>query len=655
MVNLPKQHQLEANRFSSTGLRLCRMLRYGNIRGAAVATLLMLMTAGPTMAQPDLAYPLVDWSDGMRVHREIEAWVGGGVPEKLDHQINVCGASGVQVTLRWIGLTVGRGQWMRDSDDPSEPLDLLDATWQATQSALGAVRNRFEAQKVPDVDESMRNLASLLTVDLQIARTSTLVLVGAAAAPDSVYQKFAAGYHGLILSSPNDPLRRVHLFPADALARNLNPHLQLVSLLSALRMSSNDLVAIGRPGGPTLRRFEVIHLVRPAQGEPVARLTRGNVVLPLEPATMPTLDDMSQRLVAFLVRRQRDYGLMAGTYQPTPDQYSIPNASVREQAVALYAVAHWLKLLRSDRAMTQELLDAQSAVRVGVDRLSRELLIPLADEDVPAAALTLMTMIESPALSDRKELRAALQKLILESQEPTTGLFRDGRGEKATLLKTADQGLPLAAIAKLYDQTRDETLLDPLKMGYQTLAITASDQGETAALPLLLEVADVLRRAGVDIRPPATLGRVVSALLMRQYTVPASVGPADTVGGFDLGANGSPPDWRSAFGLLFLSSTLQYIDSPIRQNWQAGDLKIILSCGLAARFLAQLMFDEPACFYVRSRADVLGGVRKSLWENTLSPEPTAMTLLAVTQLQHALTVWQQSQASPLQDDSLPNE
>ncbi len=61
-----------------------------------------------------------------------------------------------------------------------------------------------------------------------------------------------------------------------------------------------------------------------------------------------------------------------------------------------------------------------------------------------------------------------------------------------------------------------------------------------------------------------------------------------------------------------------------------------VDCALAARFIAQLMVDQPGCYYVRSPDDVVGGVRRQLWDNTMDVEPVAMALLALTELQIAL-------------------
>ena len=130
----------------------------------------------------------------------------------------------------------------------------------------------------------------------------------------------------------------------------------------------------------------------------------------------------------------------------------------------------------------------------------------------------------------------------------------------------------------------------------------------------------------------------------RQVSQPPApdAGPADVVGGFELSAapEGTPPnpDWRSAYAVAFLASALReegVVPAKDRLDW-------LLTCGLGARFLAQLMFDEPGCFFVRSLEDTRGGVRLALWDNRLAIPPTAVTLLAALELEETLRMFEAS-------------
>ena len=103
------------------------------------------------------------------------------------------------------------------------------------------------------------------------------------------------------------------------------------------------------------------------------------------------------------------------------------------------------------------------------------------------------------------------------------------------------------------------------------------------------------------------------------------------------------PDWHSARYLACLSaaagvSKVQPPATPTAAHFDQ-QVDLLLDCGLAARFLAQLTFDNANSAYVRNRGDVLGGVRQSLSDNRLTVAATAMALLAVTDLQETLATF----------------
>src|SRR5439155_25577164 len=115
-----------------------------------------------------------------------------------------------------------------------------------------------------------------------------------------------------------------------------------------------------------------------------------------------------------------------------------------------------------------------------------------------------------------------------------------------------------------------------------------------------------------------TLAELELAVIGKQVVGPPREGPADVIGGFDLAVNAGSrppaPNWSTAPVLAFLADTLA--DEALAPK--SARVPVLVSCGLAARFLGQLMFDEPSCFYVRSKKDALGGIRPALWDNTLS-------------------------------------
>jgi hypothetical protein len=262
-----------------------------------------------------------------------------------------------------------------------------------------------------------------------------------------------------------------------------------------------------------------------------------------------------------------------------------------------------------------------------------------------AVALMMMAVMEAPHLADRKPLRDRLAAILLRLQNDK-GLFLLSPAEDAQPLNTAAQSLMFAAMATLYEQTRDATI-GQSAAGVQDAAWKrVADDQSFSAMPWLLIGESKLR--GIDNPPQITQGmpaaqRIAIAKQMAQLALmhqinaapQAELCPDDVVGGFDftapiVGSDTVPaPDWRSAEVLAFLAQALRDPDMVA----QAEQLEGLLRCSLAGRFIAQLMFDEPSCYYVRGPGDAIGAVRAALDNNRLEVSATALTLLAATELQ----------------------
>jgi hypothetical protein len=124
-------------------------------------------------------------------------------------------------------------------------------------------------------------------------------------------------------------------------------------------------------------------------------------------------------------------------------------------------------------------------------------------------------------------------------------------------------------------------------------------------------------------------------------TPPPHLSPADVVGGIDE-QRPSPdriarPDSSTAHAMAFLARSLR--EAPVGAiNTRDRINQRVLTCGLACRFLRQLMMRDEALFYIRGNADELamGAIRHKLWDNRLTLEASAMSLLACTEFQESL-------------------
>lgn len=625
------------------------------------------MTENQTLVQDYPIAPRVDRSDALHAHNLVERWVSTGTVQEDTHHsppIWVTGATAVRVTLRWSGLTVGVGETPLPSS--SSAADLTPAIRSATAQALRGLADRVSHARVraatAGLTENAQPIAEAsevnpqIVADLQIALKLQPIELSDDAPVGAVYQRFAPGYHGLRLSGRHDlPDQRdaAWSWPASALAGNFNPQRQVNQLLAKLGLDLSRLPRVGTPDGPVLEHFEVIHVTRPSRGLPVTQLIRGNTPLPPTGLSARSLEGMAERLARFLLHRQRPDGRMAGTYLPSADRYDPETATDKDAALALYALNRHLTWLTAHGDTDARHNALQRAIRTGVSHLTRAL--PhnqpghasnkgTGQINAVSAALLLMTLCDAPSLADRKTDRDALAERLLALHNPVDDAPVFLTHGDNTLSRPA-QTLILCALAGYYEKTRDPDLAGLIVRGRDRLWDQTTDNQRLNAQPWFALLDTRLHR--LNAPDPGTAAtrwdaakkalRNHTDLLRRSIIRPAQrLGPADVVGGITLNARqphtAPNPTWHTARWLATLSLTL-------RENDLTADddrVQWLLDCGLAARFLAQLMFDEPSCYYVRSPSEALGGVRLSLHDNRLTTAATAMTLLAVTEMQLTL-------------------
>jgi len=664
--------------------RLSRMLspRHRTVAPALlvslVATLLLMLAmrpfTAPALAEqaPVLEAPLVDWSVAKAVYQQADQWIkDDNVARDLSARpLLVSGVVAVRVTLRFGGLTLATADALGNTDKPQAPVDLRELTARATELALvkyhdardrsfsrpdGVAPNAKDKSKA----EPKANIIPL-DLDLQIAHSPVGILLPANASPKAIYYQFAPGYHGLRLLSTATPPVTAMIWPANAIASNLRPDSQITQLLADAGYGPQDVMnmpaKIGRDGGPRLQRMEVIHLVRPFDGQPLAQLTRGNEIIPLDAVDMGTVESMAKRLSSHLTTRiiqeGPQPGTLTGTYLPTSDRYDPIEATPADTAIAGYALARRAARLGKADSNGLEYLNTKEKARVILDQLRSSLVkLKPTEGDAEAKALLLLTLVEVDYLAelkaDRDKLGAALVNLPVSK-----GWFVNPASRST--VSPAQQAIILAALTGLYEQTRDEKLAGVIEAGMDTLWGSSLDVVDlVTAMPWMTSAAVKMHRLnlatqtdeGLRARERQRWSQRVEAVLKLSQSLrskklvssPPKIGPTDVVGGYDLiseTSDGAPaPDWRSAHVLAFLAS----INREPELVEGVKPHQMIYETTMTVRFLAQLMLDEPSMYYVRgARKDAINAVRLALWDNRLEVRPSAVTLLAITQLQETL-------------------
>ena len=632
--------------------------------------------------------PLVDWSHAQQVYRLAEGWLSEGEPglPLEGERIEVSGLTGVRVTLRWLGLRMGTGQVSFEANKPEhgKAMDLTQMTRTAVRGAMLQVndklrqaasrgldsaaadeqnssqnndsKNAGDSSKQPATNlRTIADLKGMLLMDIQIAGRLQTILVPAGSPADTLYHQFAPGYHGLRLTTravDGTPLAS-WLWPADSIAAGQTPHAQILQLMSGLGIKFGKEITIARPGGPQLESFEVIHMVRPGINQPITRLTRGNVMLPPTSVDARTLDAISTRIAAHLQARLRQDGQFPGTYLPSSDRHISQQASLADGALACYALSRWA-VAGSLKPSDPQIAAAHAKVRLWFEANLPALLDEKINPAPAALALGLMTLTQNPALANLRDKRDQLA-LRLFNLRQDEGSFHTTTAKDAPEVDVPVGALIVDSLATYYLATQSTRVGNALPDTMNWVWDRTDPLRSIGALPWLLDADAKLEtlttRDGQNLFSPrssraARLARLlptIEIIMNRQIIAPPANGPADVIGGFELREQDptSPPnpDWRTAHMLMVISQSLRNTDLAVGRNRVEG----ILACGRAARFLGQLMFDEPGAYYVRNPANVIGGVRPVLWDNRLDLAPSAMTLLATTDLRKTLAQWANNQ------------
>lgn len=603
-----------------------------------------------------LEAPYPDRSHLRQAYQQVSAWVQEGrVSHAEDFNVRATGVFGVLVTLRSHGVVVGTGQALLDDMDEqtlrTRAVTLLPLLERATHRALEEVRRSMRdaqtrvlvegRETLPDAQD-LTQVGPRMLVDVQLAYNLTSIDLPRDADQQMLYASFAPGYHGLRATSREGQLTGM-VWPGVALASNLTPMSQVAVAVRGAGYAATDADRAGRPGGPRLQRFDVLHMVRATPDLPALDLMRGNIFLPTQAMSMNTLEDMARQMSTHLEGRFIRDGLVRGTYLPTSNRYDPPLASDEEAMLAGYALiqrARWLEQQSQAPSEIRRLTEKAERALSAMVRHWRE--SDAASFSPAAAALGLLIIVDAPLPLD-SQLRDSLGEDLLNLQRED-GLFRGGLAADAEPASQATQALIVHALAGWYEQTRSARVRDALIEAGDTLWQQHEGNLNIAALPWYVNahrraasllVADGRMEDQLRRERETMYQRMVVRLSRQQVIEEPLLGPRDVFGGFELRAAlpGTPPNptWQSAQCIYFLAAALQ-LESLQNKPQAVGWL---LSSQLGSRFIGQLMIDKPGAYYARSIDETVGGVRLALWDNRLPIAPTAMSLLAITELQRA--------------------
>jgi|GEM_PF-3304176 len=586
----------------------------------------------------------------------IENWVARAAVPDQPLAIRASDVSGLAVTLRFQGLTIGFGSAFLD--DPLSPLadpqptDIMALARRAVQAAFDDAQSNITQlaanRQTGAMPKNLAALAPLLQLDLQIAKVPQRIALDSLA---DLPARITLDAHGLALRDVNGPAAGnfrgwTMQFPGQSLAANLSLQAQLNRLLAGLNMNPTRFPTIGTPQGPRLYRFDVVQIVRIRAADPPLSLHRGQVVLPPRALDMQAIADWSGQWADQLIGRLDDEGRFVGTYEPSLNQCDPAQAPPADAALACYALAAYN---RSPQADPQRARAAADAAQRGLTRLLIDLgastavtqaaptLIPTTQD----SAMTLLALLECPGNSSFKSQRDRLASWLMASFTPDKG-FRGTPNIQSTFATPPVQAAAALALVRMYDQTREPRYLQTAKASLSLLWADAVKRRTDALIPWAALAEYELAQLG-EPTPGLLLAQSACQSLWQQQIQPddpqASSSTSGVIGGFRTpGQLIDEPTWLSAGPLIALAGALpvkNFINDDDRPAW-------IVNVSLGLRFCAQLTMTQQSAYYVQNRKRAVGAVRNSCYDNRQPTAATAYALLAAAEFQKALSAMAQT-------------
>ncbi len=616
-----------------------------------VAWALMIGLAAGGHGQAGVPVIPAEVRDVRDVHRMVESWL---IQDQVDTlaaaELNRGDVLAVAVTLRESGIVVGFGEAVRaDFTQQAMPVAGVSMTQlaaAAAERAFAGARDRLElAPPGSDVPDARRlsDVASFLQVDVQVAHAPRELLLADEDPTTALLNRFVVGYHGLLLA---DDLGTTHAlsWPSQAIQANRDGVRVLRALMSAWGAPVDDWRRMGRPLEQQVHRFEVFHVVRTAPTLDPQPLTRGQVQGPPRAVDAATLRALADGFAEHLTRHIA-VDTVRGTYNPTAGSYepaALPDAPALFVAGALLRHAAWVESQPGGSGRRQAQAWAATARGVVGAVVERRL------ADRPAArpldlSLAVFAWAEG-GVTDRDAATLEAYAQTLADRMTDDGQFRAG-DEARTPDADEAQAIAVAALASAARALGSDALRADARRALTALWALEDRDADADGTPdglgvgvtVWLAVAQQRLEASGAAIPPDPAGRLarqVQLITQQQVLSLPGLGPLDVYGGieFEPGPPGSAPrpDWRTGQALWLFAAGLR---SPTTlADPRANPLDWTFSAELAARFLAQLRFDEYSAYYVTRPALAIGGLRTSLTDHRLDPMHSALALHAMLEL-----------------------
>lgn len=415
--------------------------------------------------------------------------------------------------------------------------------------------------------------------------------------------------------------------PAEMISKN-------VSLQDALRTLSKEVSLDPQVlNEARLSKFRALHWWESDDEGHITSLVRGLDVVDKNEVTPFAIKRAIERIGGYLVYRQLPNGRFAYEYEPASAGYSDSDSELA-QSGATWAMAAFAKWGESE--------SARRALRRAI-RARRDAWV-----EFPAAHGAFLT---EPDNQNRLGVTAQLCLALQAAPEPQ----RYQAGRKSLLdamlwLQQADgsilpafppahkfdtqdryPGQALLAFANAYEREPSQRLLDAIDSSFEFYRHRFKQHHPPAMVPWFSQtygkMARLIRkRTYADFVFEMTDLTLKYQLTPENCTAPELWGAIEAPGIFSAGASTA----LFLHGLCDAAETARFFDDQDRYE------RYKTACMQAARFVLQLEFKPSECYFIKSPADVVGGIRTSPTEVNLSISSSKNALIGLIKLDRLL-------------------
>lgn len=528
-------------------------------------------------------------------------------------------AHSAAVTLRYEGAIVGRGVAITQTGDPVPGIHVL-----AASRAISEAKERMPVPRDALFEESLAAAAPLVAVTVE---------VGGAPAPIELkdfaeaINEVAPGLDGIAVRIGD---RVEAMFPESMLAAGMDAAAGYRALVS--KASDDPTLALKsaadlRAQGVVFYRFASACAGQPGAGKPAMPLVRGGRRVSLAELNMPGLRAWSEAVASHLIHAARrgggGAGTALGTLNPVTGAREAGGSPAMEAALTAAALAKFAKVYPSS-------VRTEDAAAVAASYVAA--LAPRQPADPDLAMWSLVTIAARHSGAAAPPLPTALTKAI-GTDDPTAAIPRGSLGIVALGLALQDPAAMSRAdqrkfITRAMVRTPANELVREMPwLGWAACRAWTDDAGKAEEMP----AAAALREMRAQVWAHQLRGESLSAE------------SADLTGGIVFTLSRQPlPTWHGARPVGFIATMLRDARLTDDKELQAETIRLLE----ALRYLRQLTADEAECHMYKDRAAAIGGVRGSVFDQRMSAEAAAVTLLAVCEAIESLEAISARGAAP---------